>query len=252
MFFEYGFLALCAIVLALLVYRYDMVDRERWTMLLLAVILGMAGCWFAGYAEDDLFLRFNFGIAQMAERAVVVAVFEEFIKLLPIVGIAILFRKQFNDPIDGLIYGAFVGLGFGLEESLFYLGLGGKSFGLVKMAHIPVRLLLHVLFGAIDGFGIGLARFPGRWRMWPLVLFLCLLTTIAIHALWDYLLCLHEAGRIADLLQRVLSIALLGSLTLVFGVLVVLGARWSREMFAPKSLKRIWGWPFSLWMQRGR
>ena len=107
MFFEYGFLALCAIVLALLVYRYDMVDRERWTMLLLAVILGMAGCWFAGYAEDYLFLRFDFGIAQMAERAVVVAVFEEVIKLLPIVGIAILFRKQFNDPIDGLIHATY-------------------------------------------------------------------------------------------------------------------------------------------------
>jgi hypothetical protein len=59
------------------VYRYDMVDRERWTMLLLAVILGMAGCRFIGYVEDYLFLRFGFGITQNFERAVLVAVCEE-------------------------------------------------------------------------------------------------------------------------------------------------------------------------------
>ena len=39
MMFIYGCLAICAILLLLMVYRYDMYDREPWYMMILAILL---------------------------------------------------------------------------------------------------------------------------------------------------------------------------------------------------------------------
>ena len=247
----YGCLALCTIGLGLIVYRYDMYEREPWYMLLLALIAGMLSCLVIGYFEDYLFGILMLGEHQLGQQALLVAVSEELIKLLVVIGIAVVFRSQFNDPIDGLIYGAFVGLGFGLEESLFYLGLDSDNLRLDRFGEVPVRLLLHLLFGGLGGFAIGLARFPVRWRSWPLIFGICLGTAITIHALWDYWLGLRINDPLPDAWQQLIAISLMGTLTVTFGVLVVLGVRWSREKFVPKRGKRLWGWPFSLLFRDG-
>jgi len=244
----YGCLALCTIGLGLIVYRYDMYEREPWYMLLLALIAGMFSCLLIGYFEDYLFGILMLGEHQLGQQALLVAVSEELIKLLVVIGIAVVFRSQFNDPIDGLIYGAFVGLGFGLEESLFYLGLDSANLRLDRFGEVPVRLLLHLLFGGLGGFAIGLGRTGVRW---PLVFGLCLGTAITIHALWDYWLGLRINDPLPDVWQQLIAISLMGTLTLAFGILVVLGVRWSRQKFVPKRSKRLWGWPFSLLFRDG-
>lgn len=249
MVFEYSCLALCTLGLALIVYRYDMYEREPWYMLLFALMLGMVGCFFISNVEDFLFSKWPEVYQEIHKRVVVVGVGEELIKLLPILGIAVILPSQFNDPMDGLIYGAFIGLGFGLEESIFYIGFDDTNVQLEKIAHVPVRLLLHLLFGALDGFGIGLIRLPKHRWIWPAVAVVCLGISITIHALWDYWLALHEAGGLPDAVLRITSVGLMGGLTFVFGLLVLLGVQWSRTVFAPKSLKPLWGWPFSLLMR---
>ncbi len=44
---------------ALLVYRYDMYEREPWFMIVLAVGLGWAAMWLAGLAESWTLDRFG-------------------------------------------------------------------------------------------------------------------------------------------------------------------------------------------------
>jgi len=246
----YVCLALCTLGLALIVYRYDMYDREPWYMLLLALMLGMMGCLFIGYFEDYLFDRFIQSDQQLGKQATLVALCEEFIKLFAVAAIALVCREQFNDPMDGLIYGAFVGLGFGLEESIYYLGLDGATLHLDRLGEVPVRLLLHLLFGGLGGFGLGLARFPSRWRFWPALFVLCLGASITIHALWDYWLGLRVTNPLPKEIQQLTAVGLMCLLALFFGILVILGSRWSRAMFAPKSIKQLWGWPFSLLMDK--
>ena len=250
MLVEYLCLALCTLGLALIVYRYDMYEREPWYMLLFALMLGMVGCFLIAHVEDFVFYRWPGVYEAVHQRVVVVGVSEELIKLLPILGIALIFQSQFNDPMDGLIYGAFIGLGFGLEESIFYIGFDDANVQMEKLAHVPVRLLLHLLFGALDGFGIGLIRLPKRRWIWPPVAVVCLGISITIHALWDYWLALHESHRLTDDVLRITSVGLMGSLTFVFGIMVLLGVQWSRAIFAPKSLKPLWGWPFSLLIRK--
>ena len=109
----YGCLAVCALVLVLMVYRYDMYDREPWYMLVVAILLGILACVTVGKFEDYLFFEFESffsGDYGLEKEAFITGLSEELIKLFAVAIIAIVGSRHFNDPMDGLIYGAFVGL----------------------------------------------------------------------------------------------------------------------------------------------
>ncbi len=44
----YVTLALCALLAGLLVYRYDMYDREPWYMMVTAIVVGATAMWGTG------------------------------------------------------------------------------------------------------------------------------------------------------------------------------------------------------------
>jgi RsiW-degrading membrane proteinase PrsW (M82 family) len=249
MMFIYGCLAICAILLLLMVYRYDMYDREPWYMLILAILLGMLACVAVGTFEDYLFTEFHSFFSDdyaLEKESLATGLSEELIKLFAVAIIALIGSRHFNDPMDGLIYGAVVGLGFGLNESLFYLGLNGNDLQLANLGENAVRLFLHLLLGGIGGFGLGLTRSSQRWRTWPFVFVACLGTSIAIHTLWDYWLGLRDSDPLSETMQQVTAVSLMGFLTLFFGLLVIVGAHSSRKAFAPTSPGKLWGWPFSM------
>jgi hypothetical protein len=50
----------CAILLGLLVYRYDLYDKEPWYLLLIAVVVGYGVFWGLGYVEDYSNARLGF------------------------------------------------------------------------------------------------------------------------------------------------------------------------------------------------
>ena len=218
-------------------------------MLIAALLLGILACLLIGKFEDYLFAEFDSffqGDYPLEKQALVVGLCEELIKLLAVATIAVIGSRHFNDPMDGLIYGAFVGLGFGLNESLLYLGLDGSSLRLENLGENAIRLFLHLLFGGVGGFGLGLVRFSQRWRSWPIVFTICLTASIAIHSLWDYWLGLRVTNPLSEEIQQLTAIALMGILIFLFGLLVIVGARSSQKVLAPTSTKKLWGWPFSL------
>ena len=55
----YATVFICACVFALLVYRYDMYDKEPWYLLLLVVALGMGAAYGIGFVEDIAISSFN-------------------------------------------------------------------------------------------------------------------------------------------------------------------------------------------------
>src|SRR5690606_3183208 len=97
------------------------------------------------------------------------AVTEELAKLAVVWAIALLWRRQFNDPMDGLIYGSFAGLGCAIEESV---GLHGWPTGAALLPlQEPIRLLGHLVMGGIGGFAVGLWRI--RFAPWPVAVAAC-------------------------------------------------------------------------------
>lgn len=120
----------------------------------------------------------------------VIGPMEEGAKLL--VALLIVFRwREFDEPIDGLVYSAAIALGFATVENLIHLpGLPlaeqlGRSFALP---------FTHTLFAAVWGLAIAHARFrlTARWqRTWLPIAGVVL--AMGLHGLYDWLIFAHRA-----------------------------------------------------------
>lgn len=117
---------------------------------------------------------------------------EELVKGIALVGLYHWRRAEFHGLLDGITYGAFVGLGFAMTENFFaFIAVGGPDgLGLTPLL-IGQRSIVfglnHPLFSAIYGAGLGWARYrpPGVARQ--LVPMLCLILAGVLHLLHNFL-----------------------------------------------------------------
>jgi RsiW-degrading membrane proteinase PrsW (M82 family) len=104
---------------------------------------------------------------------------------------AIYHWDDFDEPLDGVVYGVAVSLGFATLENVFYIaharaGLGGLT---IVWQRALFSVPAHALFGGAMGYYVGKAKFD---RTHPLALLrdrvLCLLVPIAFHGAYNYAL----------------------------------------------------------------
>ncbi len=240
-------LIVCAVLAAMLVYRYDMYEREPWYMLLVTAAIGAAAMWLMGYLED-----LTLGLFGLAPRPVVIVVIvaathEELARLAIVVGLALLAPKQFNDPMDGIIYGSMAGIGMAVTESIFYLDLWQWPGPLPPPTEV-IRLTGHLVMAGITGFAVGMARMS--MPRWPAALLGCLTVSIGLHFAWDWIALNANLAGHMQWWQTVAAITLMIAGILFYGVLVVIGADWSRQVFARRSMRTLWSWPFTLLLRK--
>lgn len=122
---------------------------------------------------------------------------EEIAKALGVVAIVLVARAQVNSVLDGVVYGAMVGLGFQIIEDIVYalgaVALAGRGDHVEPV--ITTFLLRgfvsgvwsHTLFGALAGAGIGylVVRADRTWRTRLGVAMLAVLGAWASHVLWN-------------------------------------------------------------------
>jgi len=88
---------------------------------------------------------------------------------------------HFEEPMDGLVYGAAASLGFASLENLLYVLVWGPE---VMLLRAPFSTLAHVVFGSAWGFGLGLRRSGGAtWVVWG-----SLAAAAALHGAFNILL----------------------------------------------------------------
>jgi RsiW-degrading membrane proteinase PrsW (M82 family) len=89
-------------------------------------------------------------------------------------------RPSFDEPMDGVVYGAAASLGFATFENIIYVHAGGFWTALVRaFSAVPA----HACDGALMGYCVGQARFnPERKRASWLGLFVA----IIFHGFYDY------------------------------------------------------------------
>ncbi|WP_066294216.1 glutamic-type intramembrane protease PrsW [Bacillus sp. FJAT-29937] len=111
---------------------------------------------------------------------------EEFFKWF-ILFYAVYQHVDFDEPYDGIVYGASVSLGFASLENILYL----ISYGLehaIGRALLPVSS--HALFGVIMGYYIGKGKFSAtskaKWIM------LSFLFPVILHGTYDFILITQE------------------------------------------------------------
>ena len=120
---------------------------------------------------------------------IVAAVIEELLKFAVLWGYAAR-RDAFDEPMDGIVYGAAASLGFaGIENVLYVIGAWsgndgtvGSSLG-VAIARALTAVPLHAACGVVMGACIGVARFsPRNRRLW---IALGLAGAIGLHGFYD-------------------------------------------------------------------
>ena len=113
--------------------------------------------------------------------------------------------SDFDEPMDGIVYGVTASLGFATLENVLYVFDGGIGIAIMRgFTAVPG----HALFGAIMGFYFGLAHFlPGRRRLY----WAAYLLPVLLHGLYNTPLLALESNVSG-------SWALLSILVLVIGL----------------------------------
>jgi len=235
---SYVLLTLGGLLFGGMVFRNRQHEREPWWMLLLAVAGGAAAMAVVFVLEDQLIGRGGLTAGHNLLYALMAGVLEEPPKVLVPAGVFLLARKYFNDPMDGLLYGACAGLGAAMYEAVWFHFMGrpmGDDNPMLRYGPDAVRLLLHAVWGGIGGYALGLIIADKPWRT---SLAQWLGFAVALHIAWDMVV---SPGQEQPSLLRAVSGVILGISVVGFGALVVRTNKWSRQMHPPISKQQLAG-----------
>jgi RsiW-degrading membrane proteinase PrsW (M82 family) len=164
-------LMLLFIVPVVFVLRWlDQYEREPRSLVVGAFLWGLlVAPLFAGLGNDTygvvITKLFGGEFAWDWSAAITAPIIEETYKYLGIVLLYLIARAEFDDLIDGFVYGALIGLGFAVAEDIFYFifTFGGDIPSVIEGFYVRViasGLYGHVTFTGIAG--IGFAYFVTR------------------------------------------------------------------------------------------
>jgi protease PrsW len=110
-------------------------------------------------------------------------------------------RKEFDEPVDGIVYGCAAALGFAAVENIKYFALGRMSGTVIAMRAFET-VPAHMFFGAIWGYGMGRKLVSRRARVLPYLA----LASLA-HGTFDAIASTDGVQPVATLLVLVLAVA---------------------------------------------
>jgi len=174
------------------IWLLDRYDREPVWLVALNFIWGAVGAIVIGFLASQFFERSFSGVVFSAENKNFVGsiltapLIEEIAK-----GVFLLFvtapLKDFDNMTDGVVYGAAIGLGFGMTENfLYFLNVGTMQEWIVL---VPVRSILsavmHACSTAAFGAFIGYSKFQSKNKKY-FVVPAGLLVAMLIHFIWNF------------------------------------------------------------------
>lgn len=183
---------------------------ELWIMKHVAVVHNP---WLASYENALLF-------AAIPEEAAKVS----------LIALVALRARSFDEPMDGVVYGTAVGLGFAAVENVLYL-VGSTNWAFLAVVRGVLTVPFHGALGAIAGAYIARARFGGllaahsTWRR-PRLFLLAWLIPVILHTAFDgSLFSLKNANAdtgvgVAETVAGLLVAAVVGFGAIIFAALL--------------------------------
>ena len=167
-------------------YRQDSFEPEPRWLLLLLFALGMLAIVPALWAELPRRGLLAEGLRQrdlgrlVFLSYVVIGGAEEAAKCLVLL-LTVHRLAEFDEPLDGVVYGITVGLGFAALENLLYAASHGLTVGLSRAV---ITSLAHAAFTGWLGYFLTMAKFARRQGL----ILVGLLVAILLHGTYDLLL----------------------------------------------------------------
>jgi RsiW-degrading membrane proteinase PrsW (M82 family) len=185
----------------LVVRRMDRNEKEPWRLVLVAAAWGAVVAtslviWGESLWEATAQRTLVPGPGLDASIAFSAGTFEELAKGAAVVLLFLVMRNDFDDVVDGIVYGAAVGLGFNFMESVAYMtnlyavfnteGIGWYAAGLQWYGRQVLGLFFgHATYTAFIGAGLGIARQLPNKRQKAFAILSGFLIAIAAHFSWD-------------------------------------------------------------------
>ncbi len=203
----------------LFVRRFDRARPEPWWLVLATFALGALsivpaglielGCaWLTPWLDPSLVTLGGQLWAlplSVAVATLVVGGAEEGAKLLGAWSLA-RHRREFDEPVDGVVYGCASALGFAAVENVKYFAFGRMSGVVIAMRTLET-VPAHMFFGALWGYGMGRTLVSRRARIAPWLALAAL-----AHGVFDALLSTDGMQIFATLLVLGLAVAFIAVL----------------------------------------
>jgi RsiW-degrading membrane proteinase PrsW (M82 family) len=146
-----------------------------------------------------------------------------------------------RSPFDGLILGAFVGLGFQISEDISYAWIGAaNAFGDVgaawttivarTLSSIPSHWMYTAIFGAGLVWFIGRPDVPARKGLGAGLM----LTAVLMHTLWNASAAITGDSPFGWIVPVILGIVVISVFVWVYDKTQPIERQWTRELMAPE------------------
>jgi len=176
------------IAICLIIFYRDLYSKEPIVNLVISFILGCAAIYPAALFEEALGSVNNGTVTGLALFCyLIVGFIEEFCKFLGLRFYSYN-QREFDEPLDGIVYAVIVSMGFATLENIKY------AMNYQDMSVIMLRAVLtvpaHATFGIIMGYYVGKAKFDSK-NSFSLML-TGLLGAIIFHGTFDFFLFLSQ------------------------------------------------------------
>jgi protease PrsW len=161
-----------AAVYVSLIYAVDRYEKEPGWLLAATFFWGavpsiILALLFSAVGSLPLYLAAGPVVGDTLAAVLVAPPVEEAVKAMALLGIFILLRHEIDGLLDGIIYGAMVGMGFAMVENIFYFILVHNEAGTEAWRNnVLFRTVLfglsHALFTSMTGLGLAAGRFSRR------------------------------------------------------------------------------------------
>lgn len=178
--------AIIGMIIIAWIRSFDIYEKETFRAMIWAFLAGGLTSVMTALGIYEILRLFGLedeAISTTIGSFLVIGPVEEFAKLIGLMVVYSLIRKQFNELTDGVIYMSCVALGFSIIENYFYANTGeGSQYLLVYRAFISTPA--HISFSVIIGYAW--YRYKNEKKPFRTVLAALLIASV-LHGIFDAL-----------------------------------------------------------------
>jgi len=180
-------------IYALIIWRLDRWEKEPFGLLFAAFLWGAVPSIIFALVTQVIFGAPEGPevslMSELYDASFLAPLTEELVKAFGVVLIFLIFRREVDSILDGLVYGSMVGFGFSAVENVLYFSGQPDAGSLIVLFFLRAFIfgMLHALFTGLFGVGLALGKFSSNPLLkifWPT---LGLGAAMFTHGLHNYL-----------------------------------------------------------------